>query len=509
MRRKTVALWLVFALLFSLIAGCGPAQEAPSAPPAESYPPLIPTADPAEPESAIPAPSPVESSPVEPDPVPPESPNAPPATETPIPTEEPMPETPVPTETETPAPTEAPIPTEAPAPTEEPVPTETPLQTETPVPTETPAPQPSADPATPAPEQTVEPTNTPAQRTAEEWLATLSLREMVGQLFIVRPEDLDQALADGSPVSDSAAAMLEQYPVGGVILFGNHVQTPDQLHAFTASLQAASALPLFLAVDEEGGLVARLGNTTALQLPKYPNAATIGATGDPGQALEMGRTIGTYLKEYGLNMDFAPVADVNTNPNNPVIGTRAFSSDPDTAAAMASAMAQGLRESGVIPFFKHFPGHGDTAEDSHSGAAVSHKTLEEMRTCEWIPFAEAGALDGVMVGHITTPNATTDGLPASLSREIVTDVLREELGFRGLVVTDALSMGAVANFYDSATAAVMAFQAGADLLLLPANLPAAFDALLSAVERGEISQARLEESVLRILQCKEAYGILG
>lgn len=402
-----------------------------------------------------------------------------------------MPETAMPTETETPAPTEAPIATEAP------------VQTEVPVQTETPEPDLTAIPATPAP------TPAPAEHpTAEEVLATLSLREMVGQLFIVRPEDLDQALADGGTVTDAAAAMLEQYPVGGVILFGNHVHTSDQLHSFTASLQAASSLPLFLAVDEEGGLVARLGNTAALQLPKYPNATAIGATGDPNQALEMGRTIGAYLKQYGFNMDFAPVADVNTNPDNPVIGTRAFSSDPEAAAEMAAAMAQGLRASGVIPFFKHFPGHGDTAEDSHSGAAVSNKTIEEMRSCEWIPFAAASSLDGIMVGHITTPNATADGLPASLSREMVTGVLREELGFSGLVVTDALSMGAVANFYDSATAAVMAFQAGSDLLLLPANLPAAFDAVLGAVERGEISKARLEESVLRILQYKETYGIL-
>ncbi len=471
MRRKTVSLCLALILLFSLCTGCGPAHSSETTLPSATFPPLIPPQEPAETEPTVPTASPPEETPANPSPVPPESPNPPPVAETAAPTENPMPETPSPTET--------------PVPTQEPIPTEAPLPTEMP---------------TPAPAEPL---------TAEDLLATLSLREMVGQLFIVRPEDLDQALADGAPVTDAAAAMLEQYPVGGVILFANHVHTADQLHAFTASLQAASALPLFMAVDEEGGIVARLGNTDALQLPKFPNAAVIGDTGDPNQALEMGRTIGTYLKEYGFNMDFAPVADVNTNPENPVIGTRAFSSEPETAAAMASAMAQGLRETGIIPFFKHFPGHGDTAEDSHSGAAVSYKTLEEMRTCEWIPFAAATDLDGVMVGHITTPNATADGLPASLSQAVVTGILREELGFQGLVVTDALSMGAVANFYDAGTAAVMAFEAGADLLLLPQNLPAAFEAVLGAVERGEISQERLEESVLRILQYKETYGILG
>lgn len=372
--------------------------------------------------------------------------------------------------------------------------------------------------------QTTEVTEAPTETTApppseaEILLSQMTLREKVGQLFIVRPDALDpnrsleqvfNTTTDGVVMlSDAIRDTYQDYPVGGVIQFAGNLASSLQITEFNGALQDMSSIPLFICVDEEGGAVARLANHHSFNLPKFNNAAYIGASGDPSQALEMGRTIGGYLAEYGFNMDFAPVADVNTNPNNPVIGTRAFSSDADTAAQMAGAMAQGLRENGIIPTFKHFPGHGDTAEDSHNGIAVSYKTFGEMISCEWLPFAEATALDCVMVGHIAVPEITGDLTPATLSKEVVTGILREELGFEGLIVTDSLAMGAITDQYDAGEAAVLALQAGCDVILMPENLYEAFDAVVTAVENGTLSQEWLDETVLRILEFKQAAGIL-
>lgn len=360
-------------------------------------------------------------------------------------------------------------------------------------------------------------TTTPSQSTEPpdeilELLSGMTLRDKVGQLFIVAPEALETVSNRPSyhitTLSDTIRQQLQQYPVGGIILFGGNIQNPQQLTAFNADWQAASTLGLFLCVDEEGGAVARLANNKAFDLPKYKNAATVGKSGDPADGLEMGRTIGTYLRQYGFNLNFAPVADVNTNPKNTVIGNRAFSSDPGIAADMVAAVAQGLREQGIIPTLKHFPGHGDTAEDSHYGLASSYKTREEMLACEWIPFRRATDLDCVMTGHIATPEVTGNMLPATLSYQMVTEILKGELGFRGLVITDSLSMGAITDSYNSGEAALGALQAGCDLLLLPQNLTEAFDAVVSAVEDGTFSASALDAIVYRILSFKQAHGIL-
>lgn len=344
----------------------------------------------------------------------------------------------------------------------------------------------------------------------------MTLREKVGQLFIIRPDSLDLSLtqeqinaskADGvTEMTDAIADALKQYPVGGVIMFSKNIVSPQQITEFNASLQNASSIPLFTSVDEEGGLVARLANHSAFDLPRYESAASIE---DAAQACEMGSTIGGYLAAYGFNMDFAPVADVNTNPDNPVIGTRAFSSDAATAAQMAGAMADGLRDAGIIAVFKHFPGHGDTAEDSHSQLAISYKTAKEMQSCEWLPFLEAGSGDCVMVGHIAVPELTGDLTPASLSHQVVTRILRDQLGFQGLVVTDSLAMNAIAGEYTPGEAALAALNAGCDLLLMPNGLQEAFDAVVAAVEDGTYSQQQLDETVRRILQFKLDHGLLS
>ena len=344
----------------------------------------------------------------------------------------------------------------------------------------------------------------------EAKIASMTLREKVGQLFVVRPETLDlEQTSDGKIVTDAMKEHLKEYPIGGIVLFKQNITDAGQMTKLIQDYQDASDIGLLVAVDEEGGTVARLANHSAFDLPKYTNAASIGATGDTEQAKAMGRTIGGYLKPYGFNLDFAPVADVNSNPKNPVIGKRAFSSDPNVAAAMVSAAVEGFHESGMLCTLKHFPGHGDTGEDSHYGTATTTKTWEQMKAVEMLPF-EAGIAAGadvIMTAHITTPNATTDGLPASLSYTMLTERLRGELGYTGVISTDALEMKAISSHYSPADAAVTALNAGADILLMPADLKEAFDGVVSAVETGRVSEERLNESVRRILTLKEKAGI--
>lgn len=355
---------------------------------------------------------------------------------------------------------------------------------------------------------------------AQEMLEKLSTEEKVGQLFLVRPDALDlsltpQQLEDAdepglTQVSADNLETLKNYPVGGFVLFGKNLQDPDQLAQLMTGLSRGSQVPLLFAVDEEGGTVSRIANSGGFDVPQFSDMATIGASGDPAKAKEVGSTIGGYLRGLGFQWDFAPVADVNTNPDNPVIGSRAFSSSPEEAAMMISAVVEGFHEGGVACTLKHFPGHGDTAQDSHKGYASTDKTWQEMLTCEMYPFQAgmAAGADAVMVGHITTPNATQDGLPASLSHEMISEKLRGELRFQRVVVTDSLSMEAITDAYAPGQAALMALEAGADVLLMPASLSEAYDAVLAAVQDGTISQARLDQSVLRILQLKENYGLL-
>lgn len=379
---------------------------------------------------------------------------------------------------------------------------------------------PAADPApTARPAASAPPTAAPTA--APLTAADLTLEEKVGQLFLVRPDALDPArtpqqiedpdAAGATALTDAMRATLARIPVGGVVLFGKNIADAGQLAAFTADLQAAGRVPLLLAVDEEGGAVARLANSGALDLPRYESAAAVGAEG-PEAVRTMYRTIGGYLRDFGFALDFAPVADVNTNPDNPVIGSRAFSADPQTAAACVRAAVEGLGEAGVLACLKHFPGHGDTAQDSHEEAAVTEKTLAALRSGEWAPFA-AGIAAGaplVMVGHITAPNALppaeSDRL-AGFSATVLNDWLRGELDFEGLVVTDSLAMGAVTRRYSSGEAALAALQAGADLLLMPADLEGAYTAVVQAVESGRWPESELDARVERILAAKRAAGL--
>lgn len=350
--------------------------------------------------------------------------------------------------------------------------------------------------------------------TAKDVLGKMSLREKVGQLFIVRPEALaEQCNAETASavdrVDDAVISRLEEYPVGGVAIFGRNITGAEQLPEFISDLQKNSKYPLFIAVDEEGGRIARVANSGYFDVASYKSMADIGNTDDASKAEDVGRQIGLYLKELGFNLDFAPIADTNTNPQNIVIGDRSYGSDPSLVAEMVSAQLDGMHDSGIIGTLKHFPGHGDTKDDTHSGYVSIEKTWDELKECELIPFTAAlPKADMVMVSHITALNVTNDDLPASMSETMITDKLRNELGYDGVVITDAMAMGAIADNYTSAQAAVTAVKAGVDIVLMPQDLDQAFDGVMSAVSSGEISVARLDESVLRILKLKAKYKLV-
>lgn len=337
----------------------------------------------------------------------------------------------------------------------------------------------------------------------------LSLREKIAQMIVVRPEVL-AGISDTATVAGSATKKaFDQTPVGGVIYMGANLQSEAQTKALCADMQAISmdrlGVPAFICVDEEGGTVARVGRSGRFNVPVFGDMADLGRTGTPADAKKVGAQIGAYLAKLGFNVDFAPDTDVLTNPENTVVKRRSFGSDGALVTAFAAAYAEGLRENGILATYKHFPGHGATAEDSHVGFAVSHRTLQELRENDLLPFygAVSAGIPFVMVGHITLPNASSDGLPASLSKELVTGLLRQEMGYKGIIITDSLEMGAITQNYTLAKAAVLAVEAGNDILLMPGNLNECVDALLNAVQTGEIAEERINESVYRILTAKQ------
>ena len=270
-------------------------------------------------------------------------------------------------------------------------------------------------------------------------------------------------------------------------------------------MRALKGSPL-LCIDEEGGRVARIGRNKNFKVKTYESMAAIGATGDPRNAYECGNTIGTYLHRYGFDIDFAPVADVNTNPENIVIGARAFSDKPEIAAPMVTNYLQGLKDAGIVGCIKHFPGHGDTKADTHFGYASTRKTWEEMLSCEMVTF-KAGIQWGcqlIMTAHIGTPNVAGEDVPATMSPVILQDKLRGELGYQNLIITDGMEMGAITQQYTNTEAAVGCIKAGVDIVLGPLVFTEAFDAVVKAVEDGTITEQRIDESVRRILKLKQS-----
>ena len=338
-------------------------------------------------------------------------------------------------------------------------------------------------------------------------LDSMTLEEKVNQLFMITPEALT-GVGTVIQAGDGTREALAEHPVGGLIYFAQNLKDPDQTRTMLENTQeyasARSGFPIFLSVDEEGGQVARVGSNPSFGVPEIGNMSEVGAGGDTQEAYETGSTIGAYLKDLGFNMDAAPDADVLTNPANEVVKYRSFGSDPELVSRMAAAELKGLNDQGIIGMYKHFPGHGGTTADSHEGYVYVEENLEELKSGALVPFQD-GADNGlrvIMVSHIACPEVTGDNTPATLSRQLVTDLLREDMGFDGLVITDALNMGAITEQYSSGEAAVAALNAGVDMLLMPADFQAAYDGVMAALENGELTEERIDESVRRILEIK-------
>lgn len=356
-------------------------------------------------------------------------------------------------------------------------------------------------------EAPVVPVVDPVTQQAAELVAGMSLEDKVAQMFVITPD----ALTGFSGVTAAGDTTKEAYnnrPVGGIVYMSENLKDGEQTATMLTNMQAIAqertGLPVFLCVDEEGGSVTRIAGNSAYGVTDVGDMSAIGATGDTQNAYNAGTVIGTYLTELGFNVDFAPVADVLTNADNEVIGDRSFGSDSQVVAAMVTSELQGLSDSGVYGTVKHFPGHGGTTGDSHDDTVTSEKTLEELFAEELVPFQSAidAGVSFVMVGHISVPNVTGENTPSSLSKMMVTDVLRNQMGYDGIVITDAMNMGAITGHYNSDQAAVLAVQAGVDVILMPADYEKAYNGLLEAVNNGTITEDRINESVLRIVKAK-------
>lgn len=342
-------------------------------------------------------------------------------------------------------------------------------------------------------------------------LGQMTLEEKICQLFFVRPEDFSRisSVTKGSAKLENAFA---KFPVGGVVLFPGNIKSGEQLTELNEAMQSyakkARGIGLLIGVDEEGGGVARVARKLKLK-DAAPAMSVIGESGDPQRAYEIGVQIGAYLRGYGFTLDFAPVADVRTDVEKAEITLRSFGYDAALVSEMVSGFVRGIQEQQVLAVLKHFPGHGGASGNAHNGSAVSTRTVGQWRSFEWLPF-EAGLEAGarvVMISHQTAA-AVDGGQPATLSYRIVTELLRGELGFEGVAVTDALRMDAVAGTYGSGEACVRALLAGCDMLLLPKNFSNGYHGVLEAVADGRLSEERIDESVRRILKLKDAWGLL-
>ncbi len=341
-------------------------------------------------------------------------------------------------------------------------------------------------------------------KTAEDILSEMTLEEKVYQMFIITPEALT-----GYDVVNASTSItkgwLEKYPVGGLIYFADNIetrkQTEEMLKNTTASAIELQGMPLFLCVDEEGGSVVRVADNKEMGVT---NVGPMGEIKDEEGAKNAGATIGSYLKELGFTVDMAPVVDVLTNENNTVIGDRSFGSDASIVEQYGGAYSDGLRSQGILSTYKHFPGHGATEGDTHEGYAYTNKTYEELKEAELVPFAKAkrDEVDIVMVAHIAVPNITGDNTPCTLSYKMVTEVLKNDLEYDGLIITDAMNMKAITDNYSSKEAAVKAISAGVDIVLMPQDFEEAVNGVLEAVKNGEITEERIDESVLKIIKKK-------
>lgn len=341
------------------------------------------------------------------------------------------------------------------------------------------------------------------------YMASMSLEEKVYGLFFVTPEAIT-GVSTATKAGNSTKEAIEKQPVGGIVYFAKNITGATQFKEMLLNTQKYAKYPMFLGIDEEGGSVARLGNSKA-GVAQVKNMSEIGATMDSMEAYSAYITISTYLKDYGINVNFAPVADVLTDSTSDSLKKRIFSSDPELTAQMVRSSVTAMQDQGISATLKHFPGLGSVSEDTHNASGASAMDLTEFSNTCMAPFAsgiEAGA-DFIMVSHASYPNITGTDEPASMSSYIINDILREVLGYNGIVITDALNMAAITGRYTCGEACVQALKAGADMLLMPESLSEGYNAILTAVQNGEISEERINESIHRIYRVKYKEAING
>ena len=363
----------------------------------------------------------------------------------------------------------------------------------------------------PEPEVIEEPEVTEPLQTQEEifdemlegMIAEMSLEDKVAGLFVITPEALT-GQGNVTRAGDGTKAALEQYPVGGIIYFKQNITGEEQVREMLANTVSFSKYPLFLAIDEEGGDVARV--QAGLGLEKSMTAQDMGFADDPSLVYDTYNKIGTYLADYGFNVDFAPVADVLTNPDNTAIGKRSFSDNAEVAARLVPEAVKGLQSVGITSCLKHWPGQGEVDADTHEGIAATEKTRADMEECEFLPFkagVEAGA-QMIMVGHFSAPEITGDNTPCSLSKDVITGILREDWEYDGVIITDAMNMGAISEYYGSDEAAIKALKAGCDMILMPEDFAVAIEGVVEAVKDGTIDEQRINDSLKRVYRIKYA-----
>lgn len=347
----------------------------------------------------------------------------------------------------------------------------------------------------------------------DEIINNMTTEEKVGQLFIVNLETLDKSQGsyyEFKDVTNDMITKIKQYNIGGVCLFARNIEQREQTINLNQNLQEVSKIPMFITVDEEGGEVSRIASNDNMQTTKFSSMEEVGNFDDEEYSYNVGSTIGREIKELGFNVDFAPVADVKTNEYNTEIGSRSFGSDAKLVGRMVAQVVKGLQDQGISATLKHFPGHGDAAEDSHEGAVNVENDIDRLRKVEFVPF-KAGikaSADFVMVSHISISRITQNTVPASLSSLVLDKMLRIELGFEGIIITDAMDMKSITSHYSSKQAALKSFKSGADIILMPENLEEAYNAILQAVKKGTITEERLNESVTRIIETKIRRGII-
>lgn len=358
----------------------------------------------------------------------------------------------------------------------------------------------NAPTVTPEPEP--EPEVNPVDEVARYYIDQMTTEEKVAGLFFVTPESIMENVTQAVRAGAKTQEALDLYAVGGLIYFGSNIQSAEQITEMLAGTQDMSKYPLFLGVDEEGGDVSRVASALS-EVDNVGSARELGAAGDGGQVYLAYSEIAQYLSRYGFNVNFAPVGDIYDGENS-MFADRSFGTDAETVATLVSQAVMGLQDNGISACVKHFPGHGSTDADSHNGRATNDMTEENLLATEVIPFRMAleSDPDFMMVSHISLPGITWDYTPASMSSDVVTRILRMQLGYEGIIITDAMDMGAITTYYTSAQAAIDAINAGCDMILKPDNFKEAYQGVLDAVNNGEISIERIEESLMRIYRVK-------